>query len=197
MALIDYLSSTARSVIYTMTCAGKKSPMQRLPSELYVMPSADQRILAARLILEEALETVRDLGVLVRFGDSSTADVKDVVVSAGFADVPEQFDMLGAIDGCIDLRYVATWALCVMGVPDLLHEREVNRANNAKFPDGVAIVDEHGKYRKPEGWIGPDHKLASDVLLARLKRVASKESDLRSVGDRIVSLGGRQERGEE
>lgn len=195
MALIDYLSSTARSVIYTMTCAGKKSPLQRLPSELYVMPSADQRILAARLILEEALETVRDMGVDVSLDGAYFTDVS----AFDFDDRPEQFDMMGAIDGCIDTRYVATWALCAMGVPDIPHEREVNRANNHKFPDGQAIVNEHGKYLKPAGWVGPDHERVKELLFIDHMTATTWNKanlNLNYLGERIACLGDKHERGE-
>ena len=44
-----------------------------------------------------------------------------------------------------------------MGVPENIHEEEVCRANNDKFPGGVAILREDGKFLKPEGWCGPDH----------------------------------------
>jgi hypothetical protein len=67
-------------------------------------------------------------------------------------------DLIGIIDGCCDTIYVTVGTLCAMGVPDLPHLDEVNRANNDKFPGGVAFLNEDGKFLKPEGWTPPDHQ---------------------------------------
>jgi predicted HAD superfamily Cof-like phosphohydrolase len=72
--------------------------------------------------------------------------------------------MESVIDGCVDTIYVATGTLAAYGVPDLPHIVEVNRANEAKFPNGKATLNDAGKFQKPEGWTGPDHALVRSKI---------------------------------
>jgi predicted HAD superfamily Cof-like phosphohydrolase len=60
------------------------------------------------------------------------------------------------LDGDADMAVVAVGAL-ESGTHDaagVIHE--VCRANSDKFPGGVGQRDENGKWKKPEGWRGPD-----------------------------------------
>lgn len=154
-------SETAKSCIFTMKAAKQECPKD------YQVPSADTRLLRARLILEEALETLDALGVRVRArslgGQATIRDLSDL-----------EFDVertgnavdVNVIDGCCDLIYVSVGTLLAYGAPDLPHLDEVIRCNNAKFPGGKAILSPEGKYLKPEGWRGPDHlRVAYDVRL--------------------------------
>lgn len=58
-------------------------------------------------------------------------------------------------DAVIDSIYVLVGALVALGLPVEDAWREVQRANMAKFKDGL-IKDEAGKVQKPEGWKPPD-----------------------------------------
>lgn len=152
----ELLSPVAQSNIFTMssTYNSTNDHRQKVPI-LPMLPSQESRELRARLILEEALETINALGFRVETAYQAQEVRKDTVNYFPVEETNREFFEI--VDGCCDLIYVATGTLVSMGIPDLPHLKEVNRANNDKFPDGKAIVNEHGKYLKPEGWIGPDH----------------------------------------
>lgn len=149
------LSRVALSNLFTKGVAAKKDPRQTvLPS--YGIPDQPTRKLLAQLVLEEALETVRALGF-----DVSTPQVPDVVWHTGCSDP----NIETIIDGACDTIYVATGVLVACGVPDRPHLDEVCRANDAKFPDGEAVVQEGtGKYLKPVGWFPPQHERVRDEV---------------------------------
>ena len=109
----------------------------------------------ARLVLQEAIETVHAFG----FYPQALDDRENFVL----VPIEKELDVLEIIDGCCDTVYVAIGAMCAMGVPDEPHLKEVCRANDDKFPNGEAIVNSYGKYQKPEGWVGPDHQKVKDV----------------------------------
>ena len=157
------LSPVALSNLYTMGIASQVDPRQAIPSR-YVMPDLATRKLRAQLILEEAEETINALG----FGISLDGDEKPIVVSEYVG------SMEGAIDGCADLIYVAVGTLCAMGVPDERHLKEVCRANNDKFPQGKATVNENGKFGKPPGWRGPEHIPLMHYPHVNLAEIAAK-----------------------
>jgi predicted HAD superfamily Cof-like phosphohydrolase len=131
-------------------------------------PGRDDRHLRAELILEEALETITALGCRVydftgTLIDSNATSEGDLRIEA----LPEgAFDLLEAIDGCIDLIVVATGTLSTIGVPDVPHQIEVDNANLRKIgPDGNCEIRDGGKLLKPEGWTGPDHgRVLDDVF---------------------------------
>lgn len=149
------LSPTALSCLYTMTIAAKKDIRQELPTGYTLRDDATMK-LRAQLILEETLETIDALGFEV-MQDFDTGQI----VLEPVAGTPrnKQKELLDIIDGCCDLIYVATGCLMSVGASDILHMSEVCRANDSKFPDGVAITDAStGKYLKPPGWKGPEHQ---------------------------------------
>lgn len=154
------------SNLYCMGVAAATDPRQSVPPAPGI-PPADVRVLRAKLILEEALETVAALGVDLALvvGDPAAARptcaplaADRIIFNPG---PPEQADLIGIIDGCCDTNYVATGTLAACGVPDLPHLRAVNAANNAKFPGGKGIFRDDGKFLKPEGWTPPNH---ADIL---------------------------------
>ena len=113
-------------------------------------PSEETRLLRARLILEEAFETIEALGVVcgtedspLRFGDLRVA-------------AERTFDLEGVIDGCCDLKVVTTGTLSACGIPDMPFQDEVDAANLRKFGPG-GYRDEFGKWRKPPDFVPPDH----------------------------------------
>lgn len=132
----------------TMHYAGQNPLL--IPSE----PSIEVRKLRAKLILEEALETVEALGVnlyLLRQGGIRIIGGDQIHYS------PEgEFNLVEVVDGCCDIRVVTTGTLSACGVPDLPVQEEVDNNNLTKFPDGKPILREDGKYLKPEGYKPPN-----------------------------------------
>ena len=158
------LSRVAESNLFTMGAASLVDPRQAVPDH-YTNRSADTRLLRARLILEEALETIAALGidVRVRHAELEEGRVDNYAVIKKIGEnvdlvVARDPDLEGIIDGCCDTIYVAVGCMLMHGAPDLPHLVEVCNRNDAKFPGGVALVDGHGKYTKPEGWYPPNHK---------------------------------------
>lgn len=129
-----------------------------MPDQPYTIPDEQTRLLRARLILEEALETISALGFTLASGPLVVRSLK--VVTKDYSDYPYSPNLEGIIDGCCDLIYVAVGTLWACGVPDVPHMEEVVRANDAKFPNGqgVAHPTVKGKFGKPEGWTPPDHR---------------------------------------
>lgn len=147
----DCMSFVMESNLFTKGVAVKRDPRQAVPDKPYTIPDTATRLLLAKLIFEEAMETISDLGC--RFLEDGT--FSELTVDEECSD---KLDINGIIDGCCDTIYVCTGALAAMGVPDLPHLIEVCRANNDKFPGGEAIINPTtGKYLKPEGWKAPDH----------------------------------------
>jgi predicted HAD superfamily Cof-like phosphohydrolase len=163
------LTPTTLSNLLTMGICAEQDARQAIPHG-YCMPDKSTRLLRAKLILEEAIETINALGFVVQ---QSLRDrtVFDVIPSG----VP---DMEKIIDGCCDEIYVATGTLCAVGAPDGPHLAAVNAANEAKFPGGKVVRNESGKFLKPEGWLPPDHnKVMWDNRLGQ---------SLKDVSDRLV-----------
>lgn len=168
------LSTVAQSCIFTMHAASANDKRQEVPETHYTLPDKETRLLRARLIMEEALETVAALGFEV--GDE---DGQWRMQNARFPEhyPTKEIDFGNVIDGCCDLIYVATGCLVACGVPDLPHLEEVCAANDRKFPGGAAITDpETGKYLKPAGWVGPDHTKVGTATSLRQWDNAVKEA---------------------
>lgn len=154
----EKLSSVALSNLYTMAIASQIDPRQAVPT-IPGLPSPEIRRLRAQLILEEVFETVEALGFVVctRVFDPDylvhrTLDTRGLTL----VETDSTLNFEKAIDGCIDTIYVCVGTLMSMGVPDLPFSQEVCRANEAKFPDGKPVVNDAGKFQKPDGWNPPD-----------------------------------------
>ena len=109
----------------------------------------DDRELRAKLILEEAAETVAAMGFEVEaylYDD----DPRPLLTLWSGMDTP---DVVEAVDGLADLIYVALGTAVSFGVDLGPIFDEVHRTNMAK--DGGATRDD-GKILKPDGWVGPD-----------------------------------------
>lgn len=175
--LREYFSPVAISNLYTMTATGQVKPESALPESVSI-PSEEVRLLRARLILEEAIETIRGLGFTIETVNSTVQRIEsldDVYFELDQEPVLEQI-----IDGCNDLIYVAVGTMLACGVADVAHDREVCRANDAKFPGGVATVNEYGKFQKPPGWCGPDHFKIFDEVDSRI--------NVRLAGERVMEV---------
>lgn len=149
------MTPTLLSNLHTMIASSKLDPRQTVPDKSYVLPTGPVRELRAKLILEEALETINALGYKV----TSTEDGKPTIAKDNMHTILNPLDtVLEIIDGCCDLMYVAEGTMVAMGVFPLYHMIEVCDANNAKFPNGVGVTNENGKFQKPKGWQPPNHQ---------------------------------------
>ncbi len=83
------------------------------------------RRLRARLILEEALETIQGLGFHVPVGEISEHE--------------KGFDLVAVADGCADLSVVNTGTLIACGVPDESLLQLVDSNNIAKFSSPTCV----------------------------------------------------------
>jgi hypothetical protein len=153
-------SNAMVSNLYTMTCTAQVRPNLALPSVPYTAPSEEVRFLRARLILEEATEAISGLGFqfYIVGGKPVFTSLPDYIQNDWDTAVEQ------VIDGCVDTIYVCTGTLAAYGVPDRPHIIEVNRANDSKFPNGVATLNDYGKFQKPPGWVGPDHARIRDSV---------------------------------
>jgi len=142
---------------FCMKAAGQK--VRERPAT----PTAAENLLRAQLIVEEAIETVRALGCVIRdFTDNEITQLgRDYTIETG-----GNFNLEGVIDGCCDLNVVVAGTMSTIGVPDLPFQHAVNIANAAKFPDGQAVPHPTvpGKYGKPDGWQPPDHSQVLNQL---------------------------------
>ena len=119
---------------------------QATPAEPEI-PDENIRILRAKLILEEALETISALGVKVDAGSGDR--------TVGVNEPTTQLDLEGVVDGCADISVVTVGTLISFGVDDEPVLREVDEANLRKFAPG-SYMREDGKWMKPPGWTPPD-----------------------------------------
>lgn len=128
-------------------------------------PNLDHREVRAKLIMEEAVETVAAMGYDVharieergRIGETAHREV------ARYAKGFDQPDMIETIDGLCDLIYVVAGAAVTMGIDLDPFFEEVHRSNMAKDGGGTRA---DGKIMKPEGWQPPD-------IAGVLERIAS------------------------
>ncbi len=123
-------------------------------------PSDYVRILRAKIILEEALETIqKGLGVTVSLdidqgNHSQSFEINNNQLTFATS-LTQQFDMIELIDGCCDVAVVSTGTLSACGIPDTPFQNEVNKNNLMKFGPGYVIRDD-GKILKPPQHIPPD-----------------------------------------
>ena len=113
------------------------------------VPDADTRLLRARLILEEALETTEALGVEVRLRGKAVSFDDCEMETVGEADLE------GVVDGCADISVVTIGTLIAFGVEDEPVLAEVDQANLRKFGPG-SYTRADGKWIKPPDWQPPD-----------------------------------------
>jgi len=117
-------------------------------------PTATVCQLRARLIMEEAMETIKALGIDLRL----RRDVEE----HGFLEFDDiaflptgEFDMVEVADGCADISVVTIGTLSACGIADGPLLREVDESNLRKFGPG-SRRREDGKWLKPEDWQPPD-----------------------------------------
>lgn len=147
--LTTALDLAKRSIRYTehgqrirdfMKLAGQECPPKP------TLPSEEVRKLRARLILEEALETITALGIHVML-DGVSLQQRDYELVANC-----EPNLVEIVDGCADISVVTIGTLIACGVPDDPILREVDLNNLAKFGPG-GYRDAGGKWIKP-----PNHQ---------------------------------------
>lgn len=119
------------------------------------IPDAETRKLRAKLILEEALETIRGLGVRVTAshgGDSMHRPAVDVCLnhaSLDFIALPiDAVDIEEIVDGCADISVVTIGTLIACGVADAPILEEVDDANLRKFDEACPHCGREGLFVK-------------------------------------------------
>lgn len=140
------------------------------------MPSDETIQLRARLIMEEALETIAALGCMVEL-DYNYAVGDDVL--AGLIKVwPEEItkirtkkysnvDLTEIVDGCCDVMYVTLGTLISFGIQDCEYFDEVCYNNLSKVYPNCTKVD--GKVQKPADYKPPRIKQMLENLFAVCK----------------------------
>ena len=113
------------------------------------VPDEKTRILRAKLILEEALETVEALGVRVH--TKGVEVTEEGVDYSGDGEV----NLQEVADGCADISVVTIGTLIAFGIADEPLLEEVDASNLRKFGEG-SYRREDGKWMKPPGWTPPD-----------------------------------------
>ena len=107
--------------------------------------------LRARLVLEEALETIDGLGYeIIPNGDADHVHMGGLTLRR-----VKDPDIVKVVDGCADTSVVSIGTLSAFGVKDEHVLREVDRSNTAKTEGGV-VRDQSGKVQKPKGWSPPN-----------------------------------------
>lgn len=139
-----------------------KLAKQELPKTPCI-PGVEVRRLRAKLIMEEALETIHALGFTVELdwlhdspgGQRSHVWQEIRNQDVGFVESGNGPDLIEIADGCADLSVVTTGTLSACGISDLPLLAIVNDNNMAKFGEGHSIRED-GKLVKPPGHKPPD-----------------------------------------
>lgn len=129
-----------------MLAAGQECP------DKPTIPSPEDRVLRTRLLIEEVLETARDLGVTITLNREIISSADSFEYSAS-----NEVDLVGVSDGISDIAYVNAGLANCIGVDMEEIDKVVHESNMAKFGEG-GYRDENGKWRKPPNWQAPDIK---------------------------------------
>lgn len=127
------------------------------------IPSKEIRLLRAKLILEEATETIMALGCTIGSDEYGMGmeHVLNVNINEGY-----DLSLEEIADGCWDTIVVTTGTLSACGIHDTEGQREVDENNLAKFGPGGYRRDD-GKWVKP-----PNHPKP------RIKEVLEAQNNL-------------------
>jgi predicted HAD superfamily Cof-like phosphohydrolase len=130
---------------------------QEIPDKPCI-PSPEVRLLRAKLIFEEAMETIEALGVdimLSPFIGQHDKVALSHVMGELVVNPHRKPDLVLIADGCADISVVTTGTLSACGIQDEELLEEVDKANLAKFGPG-GYKREDGKWIKPKDWVPPD-----------------------------------------
>jgi len=145
-----------------MTHAEQDVP--RIPT----IPPLEVRLLRAKLILEEAVETIKGLGFKVTPACLNRVAHNGVRLDNCEFTAIYTPDLVEIVDGCGDLSVVTIGTLSACGVSDVSVLRIIDIANLRKFAPG-SYRRADGKWVKPPGFTPPDiHN-----LLEHQKKIAA------------------------
>lgn len=140
--------------------AGQSTP------ESYVEPSREERILLARLAMEETLELIHALGVEVEvFYKDLYSGITCTSTDYMHFDVVDEVNVEEVMDACCDIFWVGVGGPAVaLGISDKLEAclNEVGESNLSKFIDGKKCPDT-GKWLK-----GPSYRPAQIAEIMEL-----------------------------
>lgn len=119
------------------------------------IPTLEERKLRAKLILEEALETVEALGFSVDFAPNVETETISIEHLQFVGDVEP--NLVEIADGCADISVVTVGTMISCGFPDVELLRMIDESNLKKFGPG-GHRREDGKWVKPSDWTPPDIK---------------------------------------
>ena len=158
-AIVDQLAYAIRSPHQQRVDAFMRLALQDVPSTP-LQPKPAVRMLRAKLIFEEAMETINALGVQIVFGGGGQVGeiINDPIantVKPHDYRLVGQADLVGIVDGCCDIKVVTTGTLTACGVADQPVQFAVDANNLAKFGPGHRIRED-GKLIKPPGHKPPD-----------------------------------------
>ena len=151
-----------------MKGAGQSTP------DHYQLLTTEDRVLRARLILEEALETIV-LGLGIQLGVKHRDGLAHIDRPESGGKFLEQFtfnavwdlDMVEFVDGVMDLNVVGLGGLVAAGVPDMALRREVDANNLLKITNGHTDP-ETGKFIKPKDHPAPNIAgILEDIISAQ------------------------------
>lgn len=144
------------------------------------VPNKETRILRARLMTEELLETIqKGLGVEMVLDDDLMINFDKIefydsaeIMPFGQAKYPSLHEIM---DGCGDLSVTTIGTLSACGCHDLPILKEVDKSNLAKFGPGSYKDPKTGKWIKP-----PNHKPAdmTKCVLEQKRPIGNAKSDL-------------------
>lgn len=144
---------------------------QELPPKP-VVPSESVRLLRAKLIFEEALETIQALGIdleLRYYGAGAAGEIPIVMKQVLFKpNARREISLVDIADGCADVSVVTIGTLSACGIRDDALLSEVDRSNLAKFRGDAHRDPETGKWIKPSDWQPPNIQAVLDEQLALL-----------------------------
>jgi predicted HAD superfamily Cof-like phosphohydrolase len=155
--------------------------MQNAEQEIPVaptVPSLEVRQLRARLVMEEAFELVKAMGLRVDVlansgpgpepeqGDESFLGLElrhhDQLVFRESCELDGEYDIFEVVDACGDLRVVTTGTLLAFGCRnDRAYQRIIDDSNLRKFDGGTRRED--GKWLKPANWVPPTISLKKQL----------------------------------
>ncbi|MBU2765842.1 hypothetical protein HAP94_06445 [Acidithiobacillus ferrivorans] len=146
---------------YDQIKAFMKGAGQNTPDH-YQQLTPEERVLRARLILEEALETIV-LGLGIQIGVKHKDGLAHIDRPESGGKFLEWFtlnarwdlDMAEFVDGVMDLNVVGLGGLVAAGVPDMALRREVDTNNLLKIANGHTDP-ETGKFIKPKDHPAPN-----------------------------------------
>ena len=123
-----------------------------------MVPNREVRLLRAKLIFEEVMETIEALGVDILVDpclsqmDPAPIDHSNVKLVINERRKP---DLVLIADGCADISVVTIGTLSACGIADIPLLNEVDRSNLTKFGPG-GYLREDGKWIKPDDWQPPN-----------------------------------------